>query len=243
MKSTVPCLILLLLASASAYGQRLDDLATRSAIGEGETLVIGFLGGWERWMDSDRSVRRLVLRLRETPGVHAEVIENHHRRTAEKLVLRAFDRNRNGKLDAAEKSSARVVIFGQSMGGAACVKLAKKLDSWQVPVLLTAQIDSWGARDGWIPPNVKAAVNYYQQEVLTVRGQKLIRARDPQRTRILGNHQMHYPMLLPWPRPKGWQRQLFGGAHAKMEADPILWAQVEAHIRLAIAGSSLFEGR
>lgn len=233
MKSTVFTLFLAALATGA---QSLDDLSTRSPIPDQDTLVIGFLGGWERWMDSDRSIRKLVLRLRETPGVHAEVIENHHRRTAEKLVVRAFDRNRNGKLEPAEKANARVIIFGQSMGGGATVNLANKLNRWKMPVLLTAQVDSWGTRDGWIPPNVQSAVNYYQHEWLTFRGQELIRARDPQKTRILGNHQMHYPVLLPWPRPKGWHRQMFGGAHAKMEADPILWAQVEAHIRAAIGG-------
>jgi hypothetical protein len=227
------------LAVLPVFAQTVEQLVTPMPLPAGSTLVVGFLGGWERWNDDHRSVRKLALRLRDTPGVHAESIANHRLRTAEKLIRRALDTNKNGKLDDAERSSARVILYGQSMGGGAVVKVARKLASWKVPVLLTVQVDSFGVRDGVIPPNVQAAINYYQNERLTIRGQKHIRAADPGRTRILGNFQMHYPLLIPFPQPEEWHRKIFGGAHAKMEADPLLWLQVEGLIRAAAAGVPL----
>jgi hypothetical protein len=172
------------------WGQSLNQLATKTPIPAGDTLVLGFLGGWERWDDDHRSVRKLALRLREVPGVHAESIANHRLGTAEKLIRRALDTNGNGKLEAAEKSQARVILYGQSMGGGAVVKMARKLKGWGVPVMLTAQVDSWGVRDSRIPDNVLSAVNYYQTERLTIRGQREIHAMDPARTRVIGNFRM-----------------------------------------------------
>jgi len=229
----------LLALALSARGQSLEQLATPMPMPGGQTLVLGFLGGWERWDDDHRSVRKLALRLREAPDMEAESFANHRMRTAEKLIRRALDRDKNGKLDDAERSSARIVLYGQSMGGGAVVRLAKKLQSWKIPVLLTIQVDSFGVKDGVIPPNVQAAVNYYQNERLTIRGQKYIRAADPGRTRIIGNFQMHYPLLMPFPSPDEWHRKIFGGAHARMEADPLLWLQVEGLIRAAAAGVPL----
>lgn len=222
--------------TAALPAQRLDQLATPMPLPAGETLVLGFLGGWERWDDDRRSVRRLALRLREIPGTHAESIANHRFRTAEKLVRRALDTNQDGKLDDGEKKQARVVLYGQSMGGGAVVKMARKLKDWGVPVLLTVQVDSWGTRDHRIPANVGAAVNYYQTERLTIRGQREIQAADPSRTKIIGNFRMSYPIWFPFPQPDEWHRKVFGGAHARMEADPLLWAQVELIIRTAITG-------
>ena len=201
---------------------------------EGETLVIGFLGGFEKWNDSNRGVRQTALRLREIPGVRAETLSNHNERLARKLVKRALDANGNGKLEPAECAAARIVIYGQSLGGGAAIHLARDLRKIGVPVLLTAQIDSVGAADGVIPANVRAAVNYYQHEPLTIWGRAEIKAEDPASTRILGNLKRYYPLLLPGPVPESFPRRWFGGGHARMEADPQLWAEVESAIREAI---------
>lgn len=230
-------LFLCLLASLALFGQRQDQLATKTPLAAGDTLVVGFLGGWERWDDEHRSVRKLALRLRQTPGVHAESIANHRFRTAEKLIRRALDTNKNGKLEPEEKARARVILYGQSMGGGAVVKMARRMQSWGVPVLLTAQVDSWGVRDGHIPVNVKTAVNYYQMERLTIRGQREIEASDPAKTQVLGNFRMSYPIWFPFPQPDEWHRKVFGGAHARMEADPLLWAQIELIIRASMTGA------
>ena len=237
--STRMLLLASVAAGATLHAQRLSDLSVPAAIPAGETLVLGFLGGFERWDDANRGVRQLMLRLRDTPGFHADSLANRRAKVADRLILRAFDRNRNGKLEPDERSSARIILVGQSLGGGASVRLAQRLKKKGLPVLLTVQVDSFGLRDGVIPPNVRAAANFYQHELFTIHGQTTIRAADPSQTRVLGNFQMRYPLLLPFPLPESWPRRVFGGAHAKMEADPFVWAQVEMLVRQA-ATSALF---
>ena len=116
------------------------------------------------------------------------------------------------------------------MGGGATVKLASYLRSKGIPVLLTVQVDSFGAHDEVIPDNVRAAANFYQTHLFTIRGEDKIRAADPNRTRILGNFEYEYPLWMVHTWPESWPRRIFGGAHARMEADPVLWARVEALI-------------
>jgi pimeloyl-ACP methyl ester carboxylesterase len=226
-------------AVTTLSAQKLSDLRVPAPIPRNDVLVLGFLGGFERWNDEHRGVRQLMLRLRESPGVHAESLSHRRARLADRLIVRAFDRNANGKLEADERSSVRVILVGQSLGGSAALHLANRLRKKGLPVLLTVQVDSFGFRDRVIPPNVQAAANFYQHEPLTIQGQTEIRAADPAQTRILGNFQMHYPVLVPFPLPESWPRRLFGGAHARMEADPFVWAQVEMLVRQA-ATSSLF---
>ena len=237
--STRMLLLASVAAGATLHAQRLSDLSVPVAIPAGETLVLGFLGGFERWDDANRGVRQLMLRLRDTPGFHADSLANRRAKVADRLILRAFDRNRNGKLEPGECSSARIILVGQSLGGGAALRLAQRLKKKHLPVLLTVQVDSFGIRDGIIPPNVRAAANFYQHELFTVRGQTNIRAADPSKTRVLGNFQMRYHLLLPFPFPESWPRRVFGGAHAKMESDPFVWAQVEMLVRQA-ATSGLF---
>lgn len=199
---------------------------------EGARVAIGFLGALERWNDPHRSVRKLTIRLREQ-GWQAESFSHRNLRTAKRTILQALDRNGNRRIDSGEAASARIVIYGQSMGGAAVVKLAAFLRGVQVPVLLTVQVDSFGARDEQIPENVRTAANFYQKHWFTIRGEESIKAADPTRTRILGNFEFEYPLGKARRWPESWPRRLFGGAHARMEADPALWAQVEALIQEA----------
>jgi hypothetical protein len=224
-----------LAACTSVSAQRLEDLTPASTIPPGSTLVVGYLGGFERWNDEHRSVRRLALRLRQIPGVVAESVENHRRPVAVKWLLRSLDTNRNGELDASERDSARVVLYGQSFGAAAAVHTARDLEKRGIPVLLTVQVDSVGFRDKMIPPNVGSAVNYYQHDPFTIWGRSEIRAEDPSRTKILGNIPSTYLFRDVDQKDSTWVRRTFGGGHAKMEADPILWKQVEFFIADAIA--------
>lgn len=193
--------------------------------------MVGFLGSLESYDDERRSVRQLAHRLNRRPGIHAETFANRNRGTARRFVERALDQNRDGKLDAAERGQARVMIYGQSLGGAATVWLARDLARRQIPVLLTVQVDSFGPRDDRIPANVRAAANFYQREPLTLWGESEIRAEDPARTRILGNFRRRYPLWLPYPPMPALRR--LGGGHARMEADPAAWAEVEALITAA----------
>lgn len=219
-----------------ASAQRLSQLTTPRPIPPGSTLVIGFLGGYDGWNDEHRSVRQLVLKLRERPGVYAESISNHHRGLALKLIREALDTNQDGRLDSEEKARGRVILFGQSWGGAAAIETASELQKMGISVLFTAQIDSVGVRDGLIPANVRAAVNFYQHDPFTtIHGRSQIRAADPTRTVILGNFEWTYTFRSVDESNASKARQVFGGSHTKMEVDPIVWSRVEQYISDAIS--------
>ena len=231
-------LALIAIICAPSGAQRFRDLDVPTPIPPGSTLVIGFLGGYERWNDEHRSVRRLVLKLRTRPGIYAESISNHNQRVALKLIRRALDTNEDGKLDVNELMQARVVLFGQSWGGAATLNVARELDRLGVPVLLTAQVDSVGVRDQVVPSNVRAAVNFYQRDPLTIEGRSEIRAADSSRTAILGNFERTYTDVPRDPSTSSnssWARSALGGSHARMELDPAVWNTVERYINEAIS--------
>lgn len=232
--------ILALFCAAASTGnaQRFRDLDVPTPIPPGTTLVIGFLGGYERWNDEHRSVRRLVLRLRTRPGVYAESISNHNQKLALKLIRRALDTDKDGKLDVNELMQARVILFGQSWGGGATLNVARELDRLGIPVLLTVQVDSVGVRDQVVPSNVRAAVNFYQHDPLTIEGRSEIRAADSSRTAILGNFERTYTDVPRDPSTSSnssWARSTLGGSHARMELDPAVWNTVERYINEAIS--------
>ena len=77
-------------------------------------------------------------------------------------------------------------------------------------------------------------VNYYQRELLTLHGRAEIKAADPRATRIIGNFRQRYPLFAPGPISESPIRRWLGGGHARMEADPRLWAEIEKLIREAI---------
>ena len=216
--------LLLLLALPPVCAQTQRDLISPVPIPDGSTLVVGFLGGFEPWNDEHRGIRKLILKLRREPGVFAESVGNHHRKVALQYIRRAV-RNR---------PSARIILIGQSWGGAAAIATARDLQRFGIPILLTVQIDSVGARDAVIPANVAVAVNFYQHDLLTIRGRGEIRAADPSRTRILGNFGFTYPMTPSDSPDASWGRRTLGGSHAKMELDPEVWARVEQYVREAI---------
>jgi hypothetical protein len=212
--------------------QSFHDLTTPLPIAKGDTLVVGFLGGWERWDDANRGVRKLALAIRDKriAGLHVETIGNRQRGLALELVRKALDGDSDGNLDAGEVRAARVILYGQSFGGAAAVKLARELEALGVPVQLTIQVDSVGIDDNVIPSNVGAAANFYQAHRFTVRGEQHIRAADPARTRIIENTRFDYSQRDASHPPSDWFRRRLGGAHAWMDADPAVWARVETLI-------------
>ena len=218
----------------SASTQRLSELTTPVPVPAGSTIVIGFVGFYDGWNDDHRGVRQLVLRLRKEPGVYAESISNHRRSVALKLVRRALDSDGNGILDPHERAQARVILFGQSWGGAAAIALARDLERLGVPVLLTVQIDSVGVHDDVIPANVLSAVNFYQHDPLTIQGRSEIRAADPARTAILGNFRSSYLFHSADRASSSRIRRTLGGSHARMELDPETWRHVEQFVTAAI---------
>ena len=209
-------------------GQRFEHFRTPLPIAEDQILIIGFLGGRKKFDTPNRGVTRLAQQLRDLnlPGVNVEVVENRRRYLALELIRKALDTNGNGWLEPEERTTPRVILYGQSFGGAAVVKLARDLHLLGVPVLLSVQVDSVGRGDGVIPGNVRMAVNLFQSDGLFIRGEAPIRAADPQRTRI-ENIRFHYDGKDIPVSDILWIKYLFLGAHTKMDFDPAVWDRVE----------------
>ncbi|MCI0388783.1 MAG: hypothetical protein MOB07_08470 [Acidobacteria bacterium] len=210
-------------------GQRYHHFTTATPVEENKVLILGFLGGREPWDNPRRNVRRLALKLRAqySNNVRVETVENKKRHLALELIRRAFDRNRDGQLDSQERSGVRLILYGQSFGGAAVVKLARQLDRMGIPVQLTVQVDSVGLGDRFIPANVARAANLFQRNGLLIRGEPEIRAQDPSRTTIIGNFEFDYRNKKIDVSEESWWKKLFRAAHTKMDFDPAVWAQVE----------------
>lgn len=225
------------LAGASVgRGQQFSDFITPTPLPEGQTLILGFLGGRQPWDNEKEGTRRLALKLRamKLPGVHVETLENRRRALALELIRRAFDRNQDGRLDEEERQGVRLILYGQSFGGAAVVKLSRELAALAVPVLLTVQVDSVGRGDAFIPLNVRRAANLFQRDGWLVRGEPEIRAEDPRRTEILGNFRFNYANKEVDLSGVAWHKKIFRLAHAKMDRDPEVWAKVEELILAAV---------
>jgi len=187
------------------------------------------MGGREPWDNDKRSVRKLALKLRSMhdPAICVETVENKKRSLALKLITNAFDRNYDGKLDEQERSSVRLIIYGQSFGGAAVVKLARQLKKMDVPVALTVQIDSVGRDDNMIPSNVIRAANLFQRNGWFIKGEPEIRAEDPARTEITGNFEYDYSHKKIDISSVPIMKKAFRVAHTRMEYDQEVWDKVE----------------
>ena len=79
-----------------------------------------------------------------------------------------------------------------------------------------------------------AAANLFQHDGPPITGRARIRAEDPSRTRILGNFRYRYWFTDVDMSSATWARKHLGGAHARMEQDPRVWAQAGRLIRQAI---------
>lgn len=233
-------LIALLLATSAAFGagRRLHraDLMTPTPLPAGSLVVIGFLGGWEEWDHPKRNVRRLALALRaeRMSGIYVETAGNHDRRTVLRFLKEAWDTDRDGRLSREEAARAQVILYGQSFGGAATLKLARELERWGVNVRLTVQVDSVGAGDGLVPGNVRRAANLYQNDPGPIRGQRLIRAREPARTEVLENTRYHYLGRDLDMSDYPWAARRAPIGHWKMDCDPAVWSHVRGLIEREI---------
>ncbi|MEW6127613.1 MAG: hypothetical protein AB1757_11305 [Acidobacteriota bacterium] len=214
------------------HGQRYRHFTTRTPLPDREILVLGFMGGREPWNNDARNVRKLALKLRamNLHQVQIETVENQKRELALQLIRKAFDRNQDGQLDAEERATTRLILYGQSFGGAAVVKLARQLKAWDIPILLTVQIDSVGRGDRIIPSNVRRAANLFQRNGLFIKGEKAIRPEAADKTAIIGNYQFDYRNKNIDISEVSWLKKIFRVAHTRMEYDPEVWAKVEALI-------------
>ncbi len=185
-----------------------------------QTLIVGILGGWQKYDSPDRAVRKLALRIRQAnlPGVVVETFENHHHEAAVARIR---------QWRAASPGNRRVIIYGQSFGGSAAVRVDHELDSLGIPVALSLHIDSVGPNTRIIPANVAVAANFFEREGWPIRGWPRIVAQDPARTVILGNFEYHYRGKQIDETGESWAKRAFFGTHLKMEDDPALWNRVE----------------
>ncbi len=204
---------------ADSFSQTFEDFTIPMPVRPGDTLLLGIVGGWERWDNPARCIRSTALHFKRLhrADLHVETVENHKLALAEQLVRRAFDFNRDGTLSAAEAAQARVVVFGQSLGGRATLVFTRTLHQMGVAVPLAVMVDAFGRDSYEFPPNVAAAANFYQRDHLFIKGAPHIAAR-----RVLANDQYHYP------------GRLFS-AHRAMEDDPAVWARVRALLTSAVA--------
>lgn len=215
---------------ADSRHQTFSDFTIPMPLQRGQALIIGIVGGWERWDNPARCIRRTAIGLKrmKMPGVFIETVENHKLDLAEQLVRRAFDFNNDGTLAPDEARDARVILFGQSLGGRATLWFARTLHEMNVPVRFAFVIDAYGKDSYVVPPNVRAAANIYQRDHWLIKGADEITAQDPSRTTILYNRRVTY---------KGREHAIdtsddtklhrtFMGAHTLIEHDMELWNQV-----------------
>lgn len=212
--------------------QRYSNFITKTPLQKNQILILGFLGGREPWNNDDRNVRKLALKLRamNDSSLCIETLENRKRSLAIQLITNAFDANHDGRLDDQERESVKLIIYGQSFGGAAVVKLATELRQMNVPVALTVQVDSVGHGDRLIPTNVANAVNLYQKNGWIIRGEPEIRAEDPAKTAIIGNFKYDYSQKQIDISNVPFMKKVFRVAHTRMEYDPEVWVKVESLI-------------
>jgi hypothetical protein len=197
-------------------------------------IVIGFMGGNVGAGNLVHREAQLIntLQLGYPLAIRAEIFANRHGGAALRHIIQSLDEDRDGRLSDAEKSAARIVIFGHSWGASETVTLAARLNKLHIPVLLTIQVDSvrkQSQNDGEIPPNVQEAVNFYQSEGL-LRGRRLIVAMDPAKTKILGNYASSYRQNPVSCAGFPWYARAFMKRHIQIENDPAVWNQIEALI-------------
>ena len=202
------------------------------------TIVIGFMGGMVKRDAPFRNEVQLAAKLRGeySNSTFVDTYENAHWKDARNKILALLDTDHDGKLSAEEKQKARIILFGHSWGASATVTLARDLREQGIPVLLTVQVDSvqkMGQKDDVIPSNVAEAINFFQPDGL-LHGRKLIRAEDPNKTKILGNQAISYKNASLSCKGYPWQQRVFAKEHMYIECDPKIWSQIESLIRSRI---------
>jgi hypothetical protein len=214
----MPYLALLTLLASSQH-QVFSDFTTPLPLQPGDTLVLGIVGGWERWDAEQRIVRRIALKLRDRklPNVYIETVENHKLELAQELIEKAFPHGHH-----------RLIIYGQSLGGAATLNLCHWLHEKNIPVELAITMDSISLTRPKVPPNVKRAANLYQRDLGFIRGHGKLQAQDPSKTQILANIRYRYPRGKKIDlESEPWIRRTFMASHLKFEYDPEVWAKTE----------------
>ena len=206
--------------------QRGSDEALASAQ---KLIIIGFLGGFAKEDTKHPEVWfGAYLRERYPSAAAVSVYSNHQWRTAKKDVLRLLDADDDGVLTAAENSHAKIIVYGHSWGASEVSAFARDLERLGIPVLLTIQIDivpKPGQNPSLIPPNVEAAINFFQSEG-PLRGRPEVVAEDPGRTQIIGNFHMTYEDHRVDCQNYSWFARTFNKPHHEIENDPRVWNRI-----------------
>jgi hypothetical protein len=200
----------------------------------GEPIVIGFVGGFARADDLNHPEVLFAAYLREhySPALHAQVFSNHDEQGALEYVTRLLDLDHDGLLSDAEKSSARIIIYGHSWGASETAEFARELSRRGIPVQLTVQLDiitKPGQKPTVIPANVVSAINFYQSQG-PLQGRTKIVASDPARTAIIGNFKMAYGGAPVNCDNYPWFVRTFNKPHHEIENDAHLWDKVASLI-------------
>ena len=230
----IAVLLSLQIGCAGFRGKQYHHFETQTPLKGDQTLILGFLGGLERWDDQSRGVRKLAMKIDalKLSNVHIETLENRKRDLAIRFIRNTFDQDQNGFLDDRERNSARLILYGHSLGGAAVVETSRELKRMGVPILLTVQIDSVDLvyDDHLIPSNVKRAANLFQNVGWILRGEDKIEPENPDKTKIIANIRFDYRNKNIDISSLSWERKLFSLPHTKMDADLEVWATVEQMI-------------
>jgi len=239
LKQYVPlaCILAALPISGAGGGERVHWSSAPAAATQQQVLILGFMGGRDRHDDERVGVGRFATKLREMglPCVRVATIENTKRKQALEMVLRALDRNGDGQIDSRERESTRLILYGQSFGGAAVVKFARQLKAAGIAVMLTVQVDAVGVDDQLIPSNVAAAASLFQRNGVFVHGPRRIWAEDPKTTEILGNFQFDYRDSPIDISDLVWYKKVLRESHSRMDRDPAVWNKVQELILGAMA--------
>ena len=197
-----------------------------------KTIIIGFVGGFVKRDNAKHPEVQFAAYLRDRypSAIDAEVFSNHDGQKALRQVLRLLASDHNGPPTVAEKSQARIIIYGHSWGASETVAFAKELGENNIPVL-TIQVDTIakpGQSGSTISPNVVRAVNFYQPRGL-LHGRSEIYAADPVRTKIIGNFRMTYEHPINCDNYP-WYARTFNRPHHEIENDPRVWDQAASLI-------------
>ncbi len=153
-------------------------------------LVVGYVGGLDTPNNGFSGVVKIRKQLQalHNPELCVKTFSAYHWMAAYGWIKESLPPDREEHFSKEEiRSGPKIIIYGHSFGGWACLSLARLLDTKGIPVELTVQIDSVGLGDSVVPPNVKAAANYYHRAPLPFLIRRSIRAEDETTTQVLGN--------------------------------------------------------
>ncbi len=184
----VVVMVLLSAVALEAQAQSQGPAPARS--GSCKILVAGFAGGLDTPNNRFSGVVKIRKQLQalNNPELCVKTFSAYHWMGAYHWIAEYFPSEREGHLSNEEiQSGPKIILYGHSLGGWACLSLARLLDTKGIPVELTVQIDSVGFTDSVVPPNVKAAANFYHRATLPFLTRQNVRAENENSTQVLGN--------------------------------------------------------